>query len=143
MKLFDLEIITQEGVVWSGQAESITLPTSVWEIGIMAGHAPLVGAILPGEATIRTDNENKIFVVTNGFFRITNGRVSVLSDSADALDALDEKLAQEARDKAQHLMQEKLTEREFAEAETSLQRSLLQLKVIHRRRSHRDQIIGK
>lgn len=137
MKLFNLEIITQEGVAWSGEAESITLSTADGEIGVMAGHSPLVGVILPGEALVRTPQGTKVFAVMNGFLRVTPTSVTVLSDVADALDLIDEKKAEAAREKAQKLMSEKLTEREFAEAESSLQRSLLQLKVLHRRRSHR------
>lgn len=137
MKTFKLEIITQEGVAWSGEAESLTLRTADGEVGVMAGHTPLVGVILPGEALVRTPQGMKVFAVMNGFLRVTPVGVTVLSDAADALDLIDEKKAEAAREKAQKLMSEKLTEREFAEAEASLQRSLLQLKIIHRRRSHR------
>lgn len=137
MKLFNLEIITQEGVAWSGEAESLTLRTADGEVGVMAGHTPLVGVILPGEALVRTPQGMKVFAVMNGFLRVTPVGVTVLSDAADALDLIDEKKAEAAREKAQKLMSEKLTEREFAEAEASLQRSLLQLKIIRGRRSHR------
>jgi F-type H+-transporting ATPase subunit epsilon len=137
MKFFNLEIVTQEGVAWKGKAESITLATAQGEIGIMAGHEPLIGVIVPGEAIIKTEDGEKFFAMMNGFLRVTPNAVTILSDSADVLDALDEKKAEEAREKAQKLMSEKLTEREFAEAESSLQRSLLHLKVLHKRRSHR------
>ena len=143
MKTFNLEIITQEGIAWSGEAEAITLRTADGEIGVMSGHAPLVSVILPSEALVRTPQGTKVFAVMNGFLRVTPTGVTVLSDAADALDALDEKKAEEAREKAQKLMSEKLTDREFAEAESSLQRSLLQLKVLHKRRSHRGTSIGE
>ncbi|MBI5742738.1 MAG: ATP synthase F1 subunit epsilon [Candidatus Niyogibacteria bacterium] len=143
MKTFNLEIITQEGVAWSGEAESITLTAADGEIGVMSGHTPLVSVILPGEALVRTPQGMKVFAVMNGFLRVTPAGVTVLSDAADALDALDEKKALEAREKAQKLMSKKLTDREFAEAESSLQRSLLQLKVLHKRRSHHGAEIGQ
>ena len=144
MKLFNLEIVTQEGIAWKGRAESITLTTADGEVGIMAGHAPLIGVIVPGEATIKTAEGEKFFAMMNGFLRVTPDAVTVLSDSVDALTALDEKKALEAREKAEKLMSEKLTEREFAEAEASLQRSLLQLKVLHKRRSrHGSEMTGE
>jgi len=66
---------------------------------------------------------------------VTQDNVVLLTDSAERFDELDEQKALEAREKAQKMMQGKLTEREMAEAKSMLQKNLLHLKLIRKKRT--------
>ncbi|MBI5912914.1 ATP synthase F1 subunit epsilon [Candidatus Azambacteria bacterium] len=137
MKTFHLQIITQEKVVYEGDAESLILPTSGGEISVLAGHVPLVSIIHEGEMVISHGGERTHLAVIGGVLRVTQDNVVLLTDSAERFDELDEQKASEAREKAQKMMQEKLTEREMAEAKSMLQKNLLHLKLIRKKRTHK------
>lgn len=137
MKTFHLQIITQEKVVYEGDAESLTLPTAQGEISVLAGHVPLVSIVHEGEMVIFSGGERTHLAVIGGVLSVTHNSVVLLTDSAERFDELDEQKATEAREKAQKMMQEKLTEREMAEAKSMLQKNLLHLKLIRKKRTHR------
>jgi len=135
VKNFKCQIITQEGVTFDDDVEMITLPTQDGEITILSEHMPLISLINPGEVVIQKNKENIYLAVTGGFLEVLPDKTVVLADSADRFDELDEKKALEAREKAEKMMQEKLTERETAEAQASLQKALLHVKILHKKKT--------
>ena len=137
MKSFHLQIITQEKVSYEGDAEVLTLPTTQGEISILPGHIALVAIAREGEMVITQGGERTHLAVIGGVLRVTRDNVVLLTDSAERFDELDEQKATEAREKAQKMMQGKLTEREMAEAASMLQKNLLHLKLIRKKRTHR------
>lgn len=137
MRTFHLQIITQEKVAYEGDAESIILPTTEGEISVLPGHTPLVAIAREGEMVIAQGGERTHLAVIGGVLRVTHDTVVLLTDSAERFDELDEQKALEAREKAQKMMQGKLTEREIAEAASMLQKNLLHLKLIRKKRTHR------
>lgn len=137
MKTFHLQIITQEKVVYEGDAESLTLPTAEGEISVLAGHTALVAIAREGEMVIAHGGKRTHLAVIGGVLRVTRDNVALLTDSAERFDEIDEQKANEAREKAEKMMQEKLTEREMAEAGAMLQKNLLHLKLIRKKRTHR------
>ena len=58
MTEFKLKILTPEGVVYDGMAESVIVRTTVGDKGILAKHEPYVAALTIGQAKIRTFFEN-------------------------------------------------------------------------------------
>ncbi len=137
MKTFHLQIITQEKVAYEGDAEALTLPTTQGEISVLPGHTALIAIAREGEMVITHKGERTHLAVIGGILRVTHDNVVLLTDSAERFDELDEQKADEAREKAQKMMQEKLTEREMAEAASMLQKNLLHLKLIRKKRTHR------
>ena len=137
MKTFHLQIITQEKVAYEGDAEILTLPTTQGEISILPGHIALVAIAREGEMVITQGGERTHLAVIGGVLRVTHDNVVLLTDSAERFDELDEQKATAAREKAQKMMQGKLTEREMAEAKSMLQKNLLHLKLIRKKRTHR------
>lgn len=135
MKTFHLQIITQEKVAYEGDAEVLTLPTTEGEISILPGHTALIAIAREGEMVIAQSGERTHLAVIGGVLRVTQDNVVLLTDSAERFDELDEQKALEAREKAQKMMQGKLTEREMAEAKSMLQKNLLHLKLIRKKRT--------
>jgi F-type H+-transporting ATPase subunit epsilon len=130
-----LEIITPEAKVYSDDVEMVTLTGIDGEMGIYPTHMPLMTQLVAGEIMARKDGQNIFLAVGGGFVQVTGERVAVLTDMAIKADDIDEAKAEEARQKAEARLAEKITDAEAASAGAALAHSLAQLKV--KRRTHR------
>jgi ATP synthase, Delta/Epsilon chain, beta-sandwich domain len=82
-------------------ATGVSLATSDGQVGILAGHAPLVAAIVPSVLrTVGDDGKEQRYAVGEGFLEVTKERVRVLVDSAERADGIDVERARKARDRA-------------------------------------------
>jgi|DewCreStandDraft_4_1066084.scaffolds.fasta_scaffold00288_36 F-type H+-transporting ATPase subunit epsilon len=82
-KLLDVEIITPQKVIFSGKAESVTVPGSQSAFQVLFNHAPIVSTLDPGIVKIVTSENNKLYyAVQEGFAEVRNNKVSILVDSA-------------------------------------------------------------
>ncbi|WP_375433174.1 F0F1 ATP synthase subunit epsilon [uncultured Friedmanniella sp.] len=78
-----VEVVSADRVVWSGQATNIIAKTVNGEIGILAGHAPVLGVLQPSAVVIfGTDGNREVVAVDGGFISVAQGRVSILSEYA-------------------------------------------------------------
>jgi len=130
-----LEIVTPEARTYSEDVEMVTLPGVEGEMGIFPQHVPLMTQIVPGEITVRKDGRDYFLAVGEGFVEITGERVAIMTDMAIRAESIDEAKAEEARQRAEARLAEKLDEQEAALASAALAQSLAQLKV--KRRQHR------
>ena len=131
-----LEIVTPEKIAYSEEADQVTLPTADGEITILPGHVSLVTELLPGELTLKKGSQNIVLASGGGFVEITGKKVSVVTDLAQRPEEIDEKIAEEARKRAQEALKnrERLSEEEFATTTANLQNALAQLRVKRRHR---------
>lgn len=129
-----LEVVTPEGTVYSEDVEMVTLPGVAGQMGILARHVPLISQMVPGEMIVRKDGRDLFVATGEGLIEVTADRVSVLTDLAVAADRIDEAKAEEARQRAEARLREKLTDEEHASVNAALTRSLAQLRVKRRRR---------
>lgn len=85
MAQLHVELVAVESKIWSGEATMIVARTTEGEIGVLPGHAPLLGQLAePGEVRIKTVNEGELFYqVDGGFLSVTEGGVSILAESAE------------------------------------------------------------
>ncbi|HBG81470.1 TPA: ATP synthase F1 subunit epsilon [candidate division CPR2 bacterium] len=139
MQKLHLKITTPERVLVDEEAREVIVPTKSGQISILPSHTALVAEITPGEMLIRNEKEEKVALVYGGFVEVQEGsKVIILADSAEHLHELSEKEAEEARNRAETLMQEVRDDKErFADAEAELARSLIQLKLLKKHHSHR------
>ncbi len=132
-----LTIVTPEAIVYDDEIDRVTLPTLDGEITILQNHIPLITQIAPGELSIfHKSGKTDHFATGGGFAEITGSTVSVLVDLAQEATAIDEKVVEEARKRAQEalLKRQEMTDEEIATVESTLAKSLAQLKV--KRRHH-------
>src|SRR5437762_859274 len=129
-----LEIVTPESKTYSEDVEMVTLPGVEGEMGIFPQHVPLMTQIVPGEITVRKDGRDFFLAVGEGFVEITGERVAIMTDMALRAESIDEAKAEEARQRAEARLAEKLGDEETATVEASLAHSLAQLKVKRRQR---------
>jgi F-type H+-transporting ATPase subunit epsilon len=129
-----LEIVTPDGTVYSEDVEMVTLPGIEGQMGIYPRHVPLMTQMVPGEITARKDGVDFFLAVGEGMVEVTADRVCLLTDMAIAAEHIDEAKAEEARQRAEARLRERLSDEEVASVNSSLAHSLAQLNVKRRRR---------
>lgn len=85
-----LEIVTPEGRVLSDTVETVVLPGSEGELGVLPEHVPMVVQLKPGQLRITRSAEALVFVIGGGLAEITGSQVRVLTEMAVNADHVDE-----------------------------------------------------
>lgn len=134
MATLKLEIVTPEAKTYSEDVDMVTLPGVEGEMGIYPNHVPLMTQIVSGEITARKGSQEYFLAVGDGFAEITGSRVAILTDMAIRAENIDEAKAEEARQRAEARLGEKLDDEESALVSAALAHSLAQLKVKRRQR---------
>jgi F-type H+-transporting ATPase subunit epsilon len=134
MDTLRLEIVTPDAVVYSEDVEMVTLPAVEGQIGILPQHVPLMTQMVPGEMIVRKVGQDRFLAVGEGFVEITGDHVGILTDMAVAAESIDEAKAEEARQRAQARLRERMSAEEVASVNAALARSLAQLRVKRRQR---------
>ena len=84
-----LEFVSPESVLFSGDVDQVDLPGAEGDMGILAGHAPLVTTLRPGIVTIFRGRAREPVVVTGGFAEVGPAGLTVLADRAVAREDFD------------------------------------------------------
>jgi F-type H+-transporting ATPase subunit epsilon len=129
-----LEIVTPEATVYSEDVEMVTLPGVEGQMGILPQHVRLITQLVPGELIVRKHGKDEFMAVGEGLVEVDNVHVSIVTNMAVAVDAIDEAAAEEARQRAAARLREKISAEEVASVNATLARSLAQL---HVKRRHR------
>jgi F-type H+-transporting ATPase subunit epsilon len=130
-----LEIVTPDGVAYSEDVEMVTFTGVEGDLGILPGHTPLMTQLQPGEMIVLRGGREELLAVGGGLVVVTGKLVAILTDMAIAADKIDEAKVEEARQRAEARLREKISDEEVASVNASLARSLAQLRVKRRRRS--------
>jgi F-type H+-transporting ATPase subunit epsilon len=133
-----LDIVTPEKRVFSEEVDSVTLPGSEGELGILPQHIPLVTALKPGELVYAKGGKSEHYAVGIGFVEVTGQRVSVLTDMAMGEADIDEKTVEEALKRAQERLESIKHDQgseDFAAMQAIIQKSMAQLHVKRKRKS--------
>jgi F-type H+-transporting ATPase subunit epsilon len=131
-----LDIISLTRPAFSGKVQSVTVPGAEGELTILPHHIPLITPLASGEVVIREDGKTTHFAISSGFLIVEKGKVSLMVDSAERLEEMDEKRIQEAKERAEKLLTEKkfATDREFADATAMFEKSVAHLHMLKRHR---------
>ena len=128
------EIITPDATAYSEDVDMVTLPGVEGQMGVFPQHVLLMTQMVPGEIIVRKEGRDYFLAVGEGLVEITGDHVAILTDLAIAAEKVDEAKVQEARQRAEARLREKLSDEEVASVNASLARSLAQLHV--KRRQH-------
>ncbi|MFH1187074.1 MAG: ATP synthase F1 subunit epsilon [Candidatus Levyibacteriota bacterium] len=129
-----VEIITPEKVIYKDDVSEIIVPTENGQITVLANHVNLLTKILPGEMIIKKGNQEHLLAITGGFLEIADNQATILADYAVRAEDIEVANAEAAQKRAEHMLKEKATDKEFRIAEAELQKALLQLKVATKRK---------
>jgi F-type H+-transporting ATPase subunit epsilon len=124
-----LEIVTAERVVLSDDVDMISAPTKDGRVGILPRHTPLLTILAPGELGIIKGGVRTPFAVSGGFMEVLPTRVTILADTVERADEIDEARAEEARRQAEERKQMAQSEQDLALAEAKLRKEMVRLQV--------------
>lgn len=121
--------------MFSAEVDQATIPTEEGEITVLPGHIPLVASLVPGELILKTGGEEKSLAVAGGFIEVLPHEIVILADSAEYAEEIDEKRAEEARERAKRLQEEKRFDtEEFTALAAKIEKELARLKVARKRK---------
>ena len=131
-----IDIVSAEESIFSGNAEFIVAPAKMGEVGIYPHHAPMITTLKSGSVRIKLaeKNEEQLIYVSGGILEVQPGHVTVLSDTAIRGYDLDEAKAQAAKKAAEEAMKNKSAEIDFAKAQAELAEAMAQLQAIEKLR---------
>lgn len=130
MKTFKTHILAADSIFYDGECESLIIPTTDGQYGILADHSNVISAIVPGIMTYKVPGkESEIAAVSSGLVKIESNEVLVLVDSAEHPDEIDAKRAKRAADAAKEALLQKQTMREYRSAQVTLARAVTRLRV--------------
>ncbi len=132
-----LEIVTAERTVLSDDVDQINAPGAAGRMGVLPRHEPLMTMLVPGELTIIKQGQRTPFAISGGFMEVLPDRVTILADTAERADEIDEARADAARKRAEELLQNRRSEQEAVLAEAQLRRALVRLRVARLRHAGR------
>lgn len=99
-KKFKAEIVTPEKTLFSEEVDSLVVPAERGYLGVLAGHAPLLCTLRPGEILLRRDGADTRFSTSGGFMEVTPARAVLLTESVEEIASIDAARAEKARDRA-------------------------------------------
>ena len=123
--MVDVEVLTPEGEVWSGEARQVSTRTEVGEIGILANHTPLLAALQPTELRLKvSESETVRYAQAHGWLQVFGNRARLLVEEAIAPEDLDAGvLKEQLSDAEQRLSESDEDSAEFARAKKDKDRA--------------------
>lgn len=133
------EIVSQDRMVWEGDADIVIIPGMSGEMGILPNHAPLLSTLQYGILKVQHNDQEEIFTVAGGVVEIQPDVITVLADSAENVEEIDIARAEAARKRAEHRLEEgpPPDSDSYLKMEAALRRSNLRLEAVRRYRRGR------
>lgn len=133
----NVEVITPQQVVYSGEVDMISVPGADGMMGIMRGHAPLISTLDIGELILHEGSDQSFIAISGGIVEVRPDKVTVLADVGESAEDIDIERAEAALERAQQSLAENPPAEHRASLLESLRRSNLRLKVARKRRQRR------
>lgn len=133
------EIVSQDRIVYQGDADMVVLPGAAGEMGILPNHSPVLSVLKFGVIRVRSQGEDQYFAVAGGVAEVQPDQVTVLADAAENVEEIDVRRAEEARRRAEEALKQGIPEDTdaYMQIQTALKRSNLRLDAARRYRTSR------
>ncbi len=133
MSTIKCDIVSAEKSIFSGEVVRVYATGQMGELGIAPRHAPLLTRLAPGQVRVQTeDGEEQHFYISGGLLEVQPHLVTVLADTAERAEDLDEAAALRAKEDAERKLADKATERDLAEVQAELAMAQAQLQALAR-----------
>lgn len=138
------EIVSQDRLVFEGDADIVILPGIHGEMGILPNHAPLLSTLRYGILKVRRQGVEEQFTIAGGVVEVQPDLVTVMADAAENVREIDVSRAEEARQRAEELLKKgpPPDTDAYLAIEAALRRSNLRLEAARRYRSQRSNMPG-
>ena len=130
------EIISQDRIVFQGDADMVLLPGTDGEMGILPHHAPLLTTLKYGIIKVRSHGQETIFTVAGGIAEVQPEIVTILADAAENVEEIDISRAEASRKRAEESLAKGLPadSDSYLKIEAALRKSNLRLDAVRRYR---------
>src|SRR5947207_2002945 len=124
-----VEVVTAERALYSGEADQVIAPGAEGQLGILPKHAALLTFLAPGPLRIELGGSEETLFVSGGFLEVSNNQVTVLADTAEHAEEIDQSRAQAARRSAEERLAQAESESDRAEQLGALERAVTRIRV--------------
>lgn len=129
------DIVSAQESIFSGEVEMLTATASNGELGVMAGHTPMLTGLAPGPVNIRMeDGKEEVFFVSGGYLEVQPKNISILADTAERAHDMDEAAAERARQEAERELANRSSEMDYSRAAARLAEASAQLRTLEKLR---------
>ncbi len=132
-----IDIVSQDRMVFSGDADMVVVPGADGEMGILPNHAPLLSTLRFGILKVRYRGKEEDFAVAGGVIEVQPDLITVLADAAENVAEIDVSRAEAAKQRAEQMLEEgpPPDTDTYLAMEAALKRSNLRLEAARRFRS--------
>ena len=128
-KSFDVEIVTPEGISYSGKADKFYAPGYEGYFEILYNHTPYIVTLQIGEIRLTDGNKDIFFSTSGGFAEINNNKVIILAETAIKAEEIDVERAKLAKYRAEKRLRTERRNIDVTRAELALKRAINRIKV--------------
>jgi len=129
------DIVSAEESIFSGLVELVVATGTLGDLGIAPGHAPLMTSLAPGPVrVVKQGGSEEVFFVTGGYLEVQPNVVTILSDSAQRADGMDESAAIEAKKEAERAMINQSGDFDYSKAASQLAEASARLRAVQQLR---------
>ena len=129
MRAFNIEIVTPDGLKFSGEVESLLVRTTEGDIEILAGHTDFLASLATGRARLIIDGKTRVASASGGFLSVKGGKVRMCATTFEFAEEIDLKRAEEAKARAEAALSNAKDEREERLLRAKLMRAASRIKV--------------
>ena len=128
------EIVSQDRIVYQGDADIVVLPGVEGVMGILPNHSPLLTTLQFGIITVRSKSEEFFFTVAGGIAEVQPDQVTVLADAAENVAEIDVTRAEAAKQRAEEMLKEGIPpdQDRYLKIQAALRRSTLRIDAARR-----------
>jgi len=123
-----LEIVTPQGLVFSGHVDEITAAGTEGEFGVLPGHAHFITTLKVGMLTCKNEDQASYFFLNRGYAEVGPDKVTILADSAERSTEIDMERAKAAMKRAEERLRQAETI-DVARATSALERATIRVQV--------------
>jgi len=132
---FRLDVITPERTFFSGEVESIIIPTTDGQMGIMKGHEPIVIAIEIGTIKFMIDDEWHECATSEAFMEVRPDETIIFSQAMEWPEEIDIHRAIAAKERAEEQLRQQKSYQDYMQSKIALARAMVRLKVGRQRQN--------
>ncbi|WP_419882392.1 F0F1 ATP synthase subunit epsilon [Peribacillus sp. B-H-3] len=132
MKTIKVSVVTPDGPVYDAEVEMVSTKAKSGELGIMAGHIPMVAPLQIGSVRLKNEGRTDLIAVNGGFLEVRPDVVTILAQTAERAETIDLARAQAAKARAEQRLQDSTDAVDAKRAELALKRAVNRINIAER-----------
>ena len=139
MSVMQVEVVSNEQQIFSGEASFVVVPTLNGELGIYPRHEPVMSLVRPGalRLTVPDSAEEVLMAVSGGVLEVLPHKITILADVAVRSAEMDAARAEEAKKAAEARISQATDQESLAKAHAALAAAIAELKTLDYIRAHK------